>query len=81
MLTHDSKTEIKRQDIFIQTIVVSYDKIYKNAFRLNRYNFERVNGIDFPFSTLITHHLCNTVCECEYEFSCLTQAPCRCYET
>ena len=52
VLTHDSKTEIKRQDIFIQTIVVSYDKIYKNAFRLNHYNFERVNGIDFPFSTL-----------------------------
>ena len=28
------------------------ESCYKNVFRLNRYNFGRVNGIDFPFATL-----------------------------
>ena len=37
-------------------------------------NFGRVNGIDFPFSTL---HKTPSL----YVNVSLTQAPCRCYET
>ena len=54
----------------------AYDKIcYKNALRSNRYNFRTVNAIDFLYSTFITISVCRSI------FSCLTQAPCRRYET
>ena len=58
----------------------AYDKnCYKNAFRLNRYNFRTVNAIDFLFSTLhntpflyvnryfgVLHELCVDVMRPDY---------------
>ena len=54
------------QDVYMGSIVGPSEiaprlKCYKNASRLNRYNFPTDNAIDFLFSTLHTTPLCYEV--------------------
>ena len=53
---------------------------YKNALRLNRYNFGRVNAIDFPFSIL--HNTTSLYVNVNVYYRVLHKLrACQCYET